>query len=93
MAFKSQSGVGLRHALAIIYDLYRGASRIDDKHVDHGSTGINGILHQLLDDGSRPLNHLTSSYLVGNGIRQEMYQITHFFGLQMKMSSLDNGRI
>ena len=40
--------------------------------MDMTGTGIDGILHQLLNDGSRSLDDLASSNLVGDGIREEV---------------------
>jgi hypothetical protein len=40
-------------------------------------SGIDGILHQLLDDRSRPLDDLAGCYLVGDGIWQQLDDVTH----------------
>ena len=68
MTFESQTGIRLTHALPVIDDLDRSPSGILNKHIDMPGTGIDGILHQLLDDGSRTLDDLPSSNLVGYGI-------------------------
>ena len=39
------------------------------------SSGIHSILYQLLYHGSRPLNDLTSCYLVGHRIREKVDDI------------------
>ena len=52
------------------------------------------LFHQLLDDGSRSLDDLAGSYLVGDGIGEKMYDVTHgFFGRQMNISCFDTGRM
>ena len=77
MTFESQPGIGLRHSLAIVDDLYRRASGVDHRHVDMARSGIHGVLHQFLYDTGRTLYHLTGRYLVGHGIGQELDNIRH----------------
>ena len=93
VTLKRQTGVGLRHALTVVDHLYRGPSGIHHHHMDGRRTGIHRILYQFLDDGCRTLDDLTSSDLVGHTIGQQMNHITHFFGLQLKISYLLSGRI
>ena len=38
---------------------------------------IHRIFNQLLNDGSRTLNHFTSRNLVGNGIRKQLDDVGH----------------
>ena len=93
MTLKGQTGIGLGHALTVVDDLDEGASRIDHDDADGVGTGINGILDQLLDDGSRTLDDLASRYLVGDAIREKTYNVTHrFLGRQLKISILCRGR-
>ena len=79
MALEGQSGIGFRHAVAIVDDLDGGASGIDHDDMDIPCTGVDSILHQFLDDRSRPLDDLTRSNLVGNGIGQELDDVGHYF--------------
>ena len=41
------------------------------------STSINSILYQFLHDRGWTLDDLTCCNLVGNGIREQLYHITH----------------
>ena len=77
MSLKRKTGIGFRHALAIVNHLNRCPACVYHYHVDGVGSGIHSILHQLLDDTGRTLYHLTSSYLVGNAIGQDLYDITH----------------
>ena len=70
MPLEGQTGIGLGHAAAVVDDLDGRATGIDHQHIDGGGAGIDGILDQLLDDGSRPLYDLAGSYLVGHTIGQ-----------------------
>jgi hypothetical protein len=45
--------------------------------MDDAGTGVNGILHQFLDDGRRTLDDLTSSYLVSHTIGKKLNYICH----------------
>ena len=72
MTLKSHARIGLRHTATVVDDLYGRTSGIDHDDMDMTGTGIDGILHQLLDDGSRSLDDLASSNLVGDGIREEV---------------------
>ena len=93
MALEGQTGIGLGHAAAVVDDLDGRATGIDNDDIDDGGTGINGILDQLLDDGSRTLDDLASRYLVGDAIREKTYNVTHrFLGRQLKISILCRGR-
>lgn len=65
MPLESQARVGLRHALAVVYHLYGGAPGINHQHMNVVSSGVYGILNQLLNYRSRTLYHLASRYLVG----------------------------
>ena len=68
MTFESHSGIRLRHSLAVVDDLYGGATGILHQDINSGGTCIDSILHQFLDDGCRTLHDLACGYLVGYGI-------------------------
>ena len=68
MTLERQSGICLRHALAVVDHLDEGTSCIQHHHMDGRGTCIHGVLDQLLDDGSRSLDDLTSSNLIGHTI-------------------------
>ena len=93
MALERETGIGLRHALTVVDDLDGGPASIDNQHMNRRGTCIDGILDQLLDYGSRALDHLTSSYLVGDTIGEKMNHIGHFLPRQLKISSRLSGRI
>ena len=69
---ESQTGIGLAHPLAVVHHLEAGASGIDDHHVDAPRAGVDGILHQLFDDGGGALYDFACGYLVGDGIGKEL---------------------
>ena len=77
MTLERQTGIGLRHSLSVVDDLNRGAPCINDDDMDGFGPCVDSILHQLLHNGSRSLNHLTSGYLVGNAIREKGNDIRH----------------
>ena len=68
MALKGQTRVGGRHTLSVVDDLDGRAPGIQHDDADVAGTGVHGVLHQLLDDGSRALDNLAGCYLVGDGI-------------------------
>lgn len=63
-----QAGIGRRHSRTVVDDLNKRTPRLFQNDTDMSSTGVNGILHQLLDYRRRALYHLSGSYLVGNRI-------------------------
>jgi hypothetical protein len=78
MTLESQTGISLRHAPSVVDDLDRGAPSINDDDMDGYGSCVDSILHQLLHDGSRTLNYLTSGYLVGNAIGEKGDDVGHF---------------
>ena len=81
VTLERQSGISLRHSLAIVDDLYGSTSGINDDHMDGRRPGINGILYQLLDHRGRALDHLTSRNLVGYAVGKEMDDVGHDYWL------------
>ena len=77
MPFESHACIGFAHAFAIVNDLYACFSGIADKHLHLRGSGINGILHQLLNDRRRSLNDFTGSYLVGYAVGEKMNDVAH----------------
>ena len=75
MALKGQTGIGRRHATAIIYHLNGRTTGIHHNYVDGLCPGIHGILDQLLDDRSRALDDFTSGDLVRDGVGQKADEI------------------
>ena len=59
------------HATAIVPDADQLAAALVDVHLDAIGAGVQAVLHQLLDHGSRALHHLTGRYLVGEDGRQD----------------------
>ena len=79
MAFKAQARIGSRHTLAVVDYLNEGASGIHHKHVNLSGLGIDGVLYEFLYHRCRALYHLTSGYLIGHGVGQQLYNIAHRF--------------
>ena len=77
MTLKRQTGIGFRHSFPVVDDLHQCLSRVLDQDLDLCGTGINSILDQLLDNRSRSLNHFASRNLIGDAVRQQMYDIAH----------------
>ena len=77
MAFKGQACVGLAHPHPVVDNLDECAARILEDNLDVGCLGINGVLHQFLDDTGRALDDFAGSNLVGYRIGQQFNHITH----------------
>ena len=77
VTLERESGIRLRHALAVVDDLDGRASGINDDHMDGRRPGINGVLHQFLHHRGRALDHLTSRYLVGYAVGKKMDDVGH----------------
>ena len=93
MTFESQTCICFRHTFTIVYHLDAGLSGICHRHINMSGTGIYGILHQFLYDGSRPLYHLSRSYLIGYGIGQQTDYIAHklcFSSIKSKSKTTGN---
>ena len=74
MALKGETRIGVRHSLSVVDHLDGCLSRIHHKHVDAAGSGVNGVLHQFLDDRRGALYHLTGCYLVGHGIGTALHE-------------------
>ena len=72
MTFKSHTGIGLTHSLAVVDNLDAGTTGLHGNDVNLFGASIHGILHQLLDDGSGPLYDFASCNLVGDGIGEKV---------------------
>ena len=66
MALKAQDGIVRAHSTAIVNDLNKRSSGIQNDYLNVRSPCIHRILHQLLHHGSRPLHHLPRSNHVCN---------------------------
>ena len=69
------TGKGERHVLAgdplsVVGDANRFAAALLQVHGDLGGSRIQRIFQQLLDDGSRSINHLARGNPVGQRFRQ-----------------------
>ena len=94
MTFKGHAGIRFVHSLSIVDYLNACSARIGEQDAYDRSTSVNGVFHQFLDNGSRALDDFASRNLVGDGVGEKMYQITHdrsFYcrrNLQMMMSPI-----
>ena len=70
VTLESQSCICVGHSLAIVYDLYGCLACIVHRDIHLGRTCVDGILHELLDHGRRPLHHLACSNLVCHRVRE-----------------------
>ena len=59
------------HAVTIIGDLDQGATAILQRHIDAPRPGIDGVFHQFLDRGSRPLDDLAGGDAVDDVGREK----------------------
>ena len=80
MPLQAQGGIRLAHAAAIIRHLDERDTAAAQLHSHTVSAGINAVLHQFLDHGSRTLHHLTGSHLAGKDITHEVNVL--FFGFR-----------
>jgi len=70
MPFKGHTRIGLAHAFPIVDDLYQTFPRVLYEQADIRSTGIYGILHQLLHGAGWPLDHFPRRDLIGDVVGQ-----------------------
>ena len=73
---EAEHGIDRAHAAAVVDDLQQGAAGVGHDHGDLGRAGIDGILHQLLHHGRRPLYDLARGDHVGD-LRREDFQLAH----------------
>ena len=64
MAEKSQPDLILGNAVSIVRHPDKGNASFFDLHGYRRSSGVNGVLHQLLYHRSRPLHHLAGRYFI-----------------------------
>ncbi len=79
VAQKAERCIFSIHTFSIIHDLNQCLTGIFDVNVYFFSTGINGILNQLLHNRSRPLDYLPCSNLIGNMIRKYRNDALHIY--------------
>ena len=70
MALEGHLQIGRIHPAPIVTDCQPLAAAILEIDEDLGSPGIDGILHELLDNARRSLDHLARSDPVHNIARQ-----------------------
>ena len=92
VTLEGKARIGFRHALSVVNHLDGCLSCIHHKHVDALCSGINGILHQFLDNRRRTLYHFACGYLVGYGIGEELDYIAHSYLLFLKLSAYSSRR-
>ena len=66
MTLKRQAGIRFAHSLAVVYHLHTSFPGIGHHHLHTSGSGINGVLHQFLDEGSGALNDFAGSNLIGH---------------------------
>ena len=71
LALEGEEGVFARHAAAVVAHGDEVSPAGDDNDVDARGAGVDGVLHQLLQDGRRAFDHLAGGDLVGHVERQE----------------------
>ena len=70
MPLESHSGIGLRHPRTVVDNPYPRFSRILHLYVNIFRSGVDSILHKLLDHRCGTLYDFTGGYLVGHRVRQ-----------------------
>ena len=78
MPLDGKLGVIGCHSKTIIRHPNQALSAMLNIDLDCISSGVKGILDQLLDNGSRPLDHFSRGDLVGHDLRQYV-DFTHEF--------------
>ena len=66
MAQKGGRCVLRGNAAAVVRHPHKGHAAFPDFHSDLGGPGVHGVFQQLLDDGGRPLHHLTGGNQIGD---------------------------
>ncbi len=66
MAQKGRLRLLRRDAAAVVRHADIGLPALSDLHEDGGGAGVDGVLDQLLDDGNRPVHHLSGGDPVGH---------------------------
>jgi hypothetical protein len=64
VAFQGEDGVLPPHARSVIGDPHEGQAALLDVDLDRTRAGVEGVLHQFLDDGRWTLDHLPGGDLV-----------------------------
>ena len=83
MAQKGRLGVLRLHAAAVVGNADKGHAAVLYLHRHVFRTGVNGVLHQLLDNGGRPLHHLAGGDQIGH-MGRKLYDFCHGFFLFSK---------
>jgi len=74
---KGYSGILRTHAFAVVDHLNQRPAGFLKTDIHLSCTGIDGVFHQFLDDGGRPLHHFSGCNFIGNGFRQYVYSRFH----------------
>ena len=77
MSLEAEPGIGGRHTLSVVDDLYPGLSPAVHVEQDVGGPGIDAVLEEFFDYGSRALHHLARCDLVRYAIGQQVDNIVH----------------
>ena len=59
------------HAAAVVLDGDEGTAAVADHDIDPRRSGVDGVLHQLLDDRRRPFDDLAGGNTVDDGLWQQ----------------------
>jgi hypothetical protein len=74
MSLNSQRHLRRRNPFTVVGDLDQASPSPFDAHPDRVRPGVQGVLHQLLDDRCRPLDHFPGGNRRGNFRRQDLYR-------------------
>ena len=66
MAVKGHARIERRHAAPVVDNLYKLQTRITVVHRNGAGTGVDGVLHHLLDHRCGTVDDLARSNLVGD---------------------------
>ena len=70
VTLEGSEGVGVRHSDSVVRDADEGAPGVDQLNLDAGGPGVEGVLDEFLDHGTRAFDHFAGRNLV-YGVRIE----------------------
>ena len=77
MLHEGHRGVARRHPVAVVNHFDQTAPAILQTYGDPERARIERVLHQLLDDGRRPFDHLAGGDAIDNATIQQAYRAAH----------------
>ena len=77
VAVERHAGVDGRHAASVVHDLNQVLAAVAEVHLDRAGSGVDGILHHLLDHRRGAVHHLARGDLVRHHFGQQSDLVGH----------------